>query len=301
MVSDNMNTSNVVPAVADLKEQSKQFSTSGVTETISIDGVDMSYWRQGDGSDTVVFIHGNSFCKEAFYQQFEYFKDSGMSLIAIDLPGHGGSANAAVPEKQYTIPGYAQIVNHLLDAIGVSNPIIVGWSLGGNIALEMAGQGQSLKGLFINGAPPVGPGDENVWSAYIPTEGFQAAGQKEASKEQLEDFVKECCGLMGDIPDLFYTAVTRADGVARETMVGHWLGGTDGHDQVQTVSNWSNPICVVQGISETMVSLDYLKNVPWKNLWKNTVLELEESSHAPFLENPQAYNSLLEEFIKDLS
>ena len=54
----------------------------------------------------VLFIHGNSSCKEVFRQQLAEFGNQ-YHCVAMDLPGHGQSQDAPDPETSYNMTGYA--------------------------------------------------------------------------------------------------------------------------------------------------------------------------------------------------
>ena len=271
---------------------------------INVGGIDLSYQKQGQGGTTLVLLHGNSGCKDVFENQFYHFEGSTYTVLALDLPGHGASDNALSPESTYTIPGYAQLINKALDALEIGEHIIVGWSLGGNIALEMAGTdlatpNPAFKGIMIFGAPPVGPGMENLDKAYLPATFESAVGDDDTSSQQIDAFVKAIYGTLKPIPKTFYQCAHRTEGKAREIMVGHWMGGNDGHKQYETIASWTKPISVVHGNLDPFVALDYLKHAPWKNLWRGKVFELPDVGHAPFVEDPATFNMLLELFAAD--
>jgi pimeloyl-ACP methyl ester carboxylesterase/putative sterol carrier protein len=59
----------------------------------------------------------------------------GYRVVAPDLPGHGESAK---PRASYSPRFYAGVVRSLLDEIGVGPAVLVGNSLGGRVALEIA-------------------------------------------------------------------------------------------------------------------------------------------------------------------
>lgn len=61
------------------------------TSTIKTSFAEISYIHVKNSGHTVVFIHGNSACKEVFQRQFNTFKNK-YNMFAIDLPGHGKSS-----------------------------------------------------------------------------------------------------------------------------------------------------------------------------------------------------------------
>ena len=280
-----------------MAEESSRLRKKGTIDSATIDGMKIEYWRVGTGSNAVVFLHGNSSCKEVFYQQLNVLNDSEMSFIAVDLPGHGNSDNAVYPQQAYTIPGYAKLIGELLSKLGIDSYNVVGWSLGGNIAMEMAGQNLPMKGMLLMGAPPIGPGIEGVEQAFLPSS-LEATGKADLSDEELNEFVQAIYGSLKPIPKALRLTAKRTHGIAREIMIGHWMSGGPGHKQTQTVANWHHPIAVVHGRKEPFVSLDYLQQTQWENLWNDKVYVLDAVGHASFVENPQKFNEILMNFIK---
>ncbi len=57
--------------------------------------------------------------------------------IAVDLPGHGGSHSLDDPEA-YTMPGAAQRLGRVLDKLQIPRCVLVGYSMGGRLALYFA-------------------------------------------------------------------------------------------------------------------------------------------------------------------
>ncbi len=59
------------------------------------------------------------------------------SVVAVDLPGHGGSAN---PGGDYSLGAHASCVRDLMIALGIERATIVGHSFGGGVAMQTAYQ-----------------------------------------------------------------------------------------------------------------------------------------------------------------
>ncbi len=97
------------------------------------------FYREANptATETVLFIHGNSASGGAFERQMTD-QNFAQRMIAIDLPGHGQSENAQNPEKTYSFGGYGNTLIEFLDSLKLSNVVIVGWSLGGHIAIRPA-------------------------------------------------------------------------------------------------------------------------------------------------------------------
>ncbi|WIM70191.1 alpha/beta fold hydrolase [Corynebacterium suedekumii] len=113
------------------------------TGIVDNDGVPVHWYEYGDvdagdSSVTVVFIHGFTLAAESFYLQVNHLRAQwpDARLLLMDLRGHG-QTGAVAPEK-CTVEGAADDVTAVLDARGVSGPVIlVGHSLGGLVALNL--------------------------------------------------------------------------------------------------------------------------------------------------------------------
>lgn len=272
---------------------------------IEINGVKLAYKFIPNGQKTIVFIHGNSSSKEAFKHQIEYFSKNNYGVLAIDLPGHGASENANSPENVYTMPNYAKNLMSAVKSITNDDFIVVGWSLGGNTALEMAGNDivnpdNNFKGIFIFGAPPVGPGQDGLFEAYLPATFSSAVGEAAPSDEMIANYISAVYGTLNPVPSELIAAATRADGKARETMVTHWMSGQDGHKQIETIANWNKPIAVLHGHKDIFVNLEYLRAAPWKNLWGGKIIDMPNTGHAPFLEDAETFNKHLEAYVSEV-
>jgi pimeloyl-ACP methyl ester carboxylesterase len=82
----------------------------------------------------VVFVHGAGVDHAAWALQTRHFAHHGRTVLAVDLPAHGGSGGTPLA----TIPAMADWVVALLDAAGVERAALVGFSMGSLIALDAA-------------------------------------------------------------------------------------------------------------------------------------------------------------------
>lgn len=84
----------------------------------------------------IVFIHGAQNDHSVWALQSRYFAHHGYAVLAVDLPGHGRSAGAALA----SVPAMAQWLLALLDAAGIQQATLCGHSMGSLIALETSYQ-----------------------------------------------------------------------------------------------------------------------------------------------------------------
>ncbi len=100
---------------------------------IDVNGTDIYYVEEGSGQP-FVFLHGNSSCSEAWFQQFAHFRDR-YRCIAYDSVNHGHSSNSPRDAEE---PDRADELEGFLAALGISRPILAGNSMGGNTLLRWA-------------------------------------------------------------------------------------------------------------------------------------------------------------------
>jgi pimeloyl-ACP methyl ester carboxylesterase len=81
-----------------------------------------------------VFIHGAQHDHSVWALQTRYFAHHGLSVLAVDLPGHGRSAGPA----RRSIAALADWIIALLDSAHLAQAMLVGHSMGSLIALDAA-------------------------------------------------------------------------------------------------------------------------------------------------------------------
>lgn len=97
-------------------------------------GEKYAYVEHGKGSDTLVLIHGNFSSSLHFSPLFNKVPDD-LKIVAMDLRGFGDSTyNNGID----SLEELADDVKLFLDELNIQNAHILGWSLGGGVALEFA-------------------------------------------------------------------------------------------------------------------------------------------------------------------
>jgi pimeloyl-ACP methyl ester carboxylesterase len=104
-------------------------------EEITLHGHSVSYRRAGWGP-VVVLIHGITGSSATWEDVIEPLAER-YTVVAPDLLGHGESAK---PRGDYSLGAYASGIRDLLGALGHDRGTIVGHSLGGGVAMQMAYQ-----------------------------------------------------------------------------------------------------------------------------------------------------------------
>jgi pimeloyl-ACP methyl ester carboxylesterase len=112
------------------------------------------YERTGGPEPELLFVHGWCCDHTAFQPQFDHFART-RAVTALDLRGCGGSDR---PERGYGIRDFADDVARFCEAVDIRKPVVVGHSLGGMIAVELAARYPSLpRALVLVDPGPIAP------------------------------------------------------------------------------------------------------------------------------------------------
>ena len=124
------------------------------TGSFNFAGINIATYNAGQrGSDlAILFVHGNSSSVRAFERQISAFGD--LAVLGFDLPGHGASENAGNVE-QYSLRLYADVLRHMVTTVQAKRVLLVGWSLGGHIVLEVLNELTITASAVLVGAPPL--------------------------------------------------------------------------------------------------------------------------------------------------
>jgi pimeloyl-ACP methyl ester carboxylesterase len=104
------------------------------------------YEQHGKAGPALVFIHGAGASHDMWKPQVEYFSKD-YNVITYDLRGHQQSEGF---DEKYSCQLFADDLHQLIDRLGLREPVIIGLSLGGMVAQEYAIKYHSnLTGLVL--------------------------------------------------------------------------------------------------------------------------------------------------------
>ncbi|MGP0091334.1 MAG: alpha/beta fold hydrolase [Xanthobacteraceae bacterium] len=245
----------------------------------------------------VVFLHGNSSTKDVWVNQLDFVRRHGRAVIAPDLPGHGESGDARTPELTYSLPGYADIVRRLLDALHVDGAVdVVGWSLGGHVGLELLATDPRICSLLIVGTPPARPSAESLQQAFYGTDDMRLAGKENFAEADALAYGAAMMGGREHLSPHLLRSLVRTHGQARRCLFASVEKGM-GTDQRLSVEGISKPLCVIHGENEPFVRLDYLRSINYRSLWNSRIYVVSGAGHAPHWQVPAAFNRIMSRFL----
>jgi pimeloyl-ACP methyl ester carboxylesterase len=152
---------------------------------LSRDGISLAYEETGSGQPPFLWVHGWSCDHTYFAPQVEHFSRR-HRCVSVDLRGHGISD---APQQDYTLEAFADDLAWLCGELRLEKPVVVGHSMGGSIALTLAGRYPDLPGAIImvdmRAAGVLGPPPESDprWSML---EGIRGPSYREAARGFVE-------------------------------------------------------------------------------------------------------------------
>jgi pimeloyl-ACP methyl ester carboxylesterase len=251
----------------------------------------------GNGGFPVLMLHGSGASQKVFSKQFDSPLASKFRLIAIDLPGHGDSDDASDIEG-YSLPGLADTVGLVIEALGLRQMAVLGWSLGGHVAIELMARHAAISGLMLTGAPPVSKGPLGMLRGFHTGWDMLLASKANFTERDALHFARMCFG--DEPPEAFVADIRRADGRCRARFVRSMMAG-DGADQRRTMESTVMPVAMVAGVAEKIVRVSYLSSLNYPMLWGDKVQMVEGAGHSPFWQNPDRFNLLLGRFAGEVA
>lgn len=118
-------------------------------KTIDIEGTTVRYNVEGSGPQPVIVMHGWGCTARTMALPAEAALSSGTTVYNLDLPGFGGSAE---PKEVWGVERYAELIEAFARKLGLSNPVLIGHSFGGRIAIFYASRNRVAKVILIDAA-----------------------------------------------------------------------------------------------------------------------------------------------------
>jgi pimeloyl-ACP methyl ester carboxylesterase len=248
-----------------------------------IAGLELEIFEAGEGAPLLFLHSGQGFAPD---QPFVAPLAARRKLI---VPSHPGFGRSSLPDWLSSVDDIAHIYLELLDKLGLTRIDIVGCSIGGWIAAEMASKVPERIGKLVLAAP---------------------MGVKTGPRDRL------------DIPDIFAMPQDAVMALMFHDPARMLSGGTEPSDEEMAIAirnretlallSWepwmhnpklkhrlhrlTMPTLFLRGASDGMVSADYLD--AYARLVPNAVTEtIAEAGHALPIERPEAFAAAVLKFL----
>lgn len=249
--------------------------------------------ERGSGP-AVVFSHGTVFDRSMFAPQLEALAGE-YRVVAYDQ-----RSCTACWDDDYTLADLADDCVQLLDGLEIERCVLVGTSIGGFIALEVAlAHPQRLAGLVVISAR-AGPYSDDERTRFAST-----FGQLDHEGEVPAEFAEWLAALIfADVthdrqPELVRHWTERWCTRPGRAVYREWRAWIDKKDRRSQVSAVTVPTLLVYGKDDRMLSLDRISAIT-DAMPDVRAAAIPRAGHVPNVENATAVNAELRAFLDDV-
>ena len=271
---------------------------------ITNDGVELSYRDSGGRGVPLVMLHGLGQTQQAFTRQFELLGKN-RRIITVDFRGHGESGK---PTHGYRIARLAADVAELLDHLQLDVVDALGWSMGASVwwsYIDLFGTSRIhrlvvvdqptviVKAPWMNDLEHAAAG--SIWD--LATLGAIVTGQ--CAPEPPEPNVDSLAwSYTGEMDPVVLDILVEGMRAGAPFEIGKLLCDHSMQDWRDVLPRIDVPTLVIgsEGSHVTPDSQrDTARQIPDAEV--HIFTKAVASSHFPFLQNPQAFNIVLERFL----
>ena len=259
--------------------------------------------RTGPG---ILFLHGYGFSAEFWLPQTQDETLDGFHMAALDLRGHGASAKPWKVEDLVDTRVWAEDVAAAIDAAGLEQPVIVGWSYGGYVAMDYVRHfgTKDISGIMLV-ASPAGLEDR------LHPQGADLPGGPEAYQRAAEQ--RESLSTLENMPGNRYLAALMTAADLPEAVLEQWTAQlmripvyvTRGLRQGRSLENrdlmgllMDLPVAVVVGGKDKSMPFDALESLAETKLAKGEYRLFAQAGHAVPTDAAGDFNLYLRGFLE---
>ena len=255
-------------------------------------GLDLSYRDSGTASGpTIVCLHGFNGSSKSWAYQFARFAAEAR-VVATDFPGYGRSSAGAFRMDQV-----ADLLSRLLRSIGVSRCILVGHSMGGMLAQVLASRHRDLIAGAVLSCTHVGYG----LPADTPLGEHYTSRIEERKRLNDRDFGELRIAKM--VPDLKdRTIIKFLEEIAGEISVDSITSGGTAMQQLDTsefLPGLTRPCLILTAELDRVATVERTDNLR-AALPHARHVEFAGVGHAPYAEDAEAFNQVVNAFVAEL-
>ncbi|MBE0595824.1 MAG: alpha/beta fold hydrolase [Desulfuromonadales bacterium] len=255
-------------------------------------------WREAGVGRPLVLLHGWSMSSAVFTEALEHLS-ADFRVLAPDLRGHGDSEGG----EGYLLTDFAADLARWLQGLELEDVGAVGWSLGGQVLLELLGTpaAERITRIVLVGSTPRFAAAAD-WSAGLPELQVRAMARdlrRGYLKAMVEFFALQFAG--EELPprrrQRIVEFAVRQGKLPEPPVALAALETLRVADQRQSLAAIAQPVLVVQGGLDRIVA-------PAAGEWLATRLAqgrlalLPLAGHAPFLSRPEEVFTLWRDFLR---
>lgn len=270
---------------------------------IDLLGHDCVYIDEGRGTP-VIFLHGFSVNLNCFSPIYPSFMKN-RRVIALDYPGYYLSEKKE--DVPYDIPYAADAVVELIDKLNLENVVLVGSSMGGGVAMEVALKDpDSISAVIL--ADPVGFSGRNPFLAAMISLQVSLLPEEIVRMKMFDRLISRVDTFFYDkedpfadiITDWYYAMEERDDFGIWISILTKMARSVLRADYRKTAGDIKAPTYIIWGDKDEVLPPEGLE-IADEAMGENLKVEMMPNvGHLPFVEDPETFNAKTDEFLKSL-
>ncbi|MFP4508926.1 MAG: alpha/beta fold hydrolase [Spirochaetota bacterium] len=251
------------------------------TKSVSIRNVRISYREEGTDGQDILYIHGNTGCNLWFEK---VMSQDGCRVFAPDMPNFGGSGHIDTAD----IDLYADFMAEFCTTLGLTDPVVVGHSLGGGVAMSLAVRYPDLPSslLLVDSCAPGG--------LHTPEEHYAAIEMFRTNRDMLLQALAATTPTLRD-PDFLDRLVDGAMNMNAIAFEGN-ARALDAFSVAGRTMTFPKPVRVVHGDRDIIITREMAQETA-DAFPAGSVVFLENVGHSVMVEDPQRFTEILQDFI----
>jgi 2-hydroxy-6-oxonona-2,4-dienedioate hydrolase len=237
----------------------------------------------------VLFIHGLGSSADRWLDIPDALSLQNLHTIAIDLPGFGLSDK---PGINYTIGEFAKSITNFMHAAKINQASIVGHSLGGYVAAQLAiDHPELVEKLSLIDTSGMLDGPTPLLQQYLDA---AMNPTKQAVRSVFEQMVADRIRIPEILVDGFIYRISQPGAQAAfRSAYDNSVHTKIGIDRLRQIKC---PTQIIWGMQDSLIPLKYFK-IFQEAIAHAEVVIVEDAGHAPFAEKPAIVSELLRRFL----
>ncbi len=238
------------------------------------------YTEKGEGTP-IVILHGLMGGLSNFQGVTNYFPEKGYKILVPELPIYD------MPMLKTNVKNFAKYVESFIQFKGLKDVILLGNSLGGHIGLLHTKMYPELtKALVITGS-------SGLYESAMG-DGYPKRGDYEFIKKKAQDVFYDPAVATKEIVDEVFATVNDRIKLVKTLAIAK---SAIRHNMAQDLPSMHTPTCIIWGENDAVTPPD-VAQLFHELLPDSDLYWIKECGHAPMMEHPQEFNTILDAWLE---
>ena len=261
---------------------------------IEVNNLVISYNDVGEGIIPILFLHGFPFDKSMWKGQLDNLKTL-TRVIAIDIRGFGKSIDNETP---LSIDLFSEDLIAFMDKLNIKKATVCGLSMGGYIALNAVKRfPERFNALILSDTQCIADSTEIKENRYKTIEKIEQNGATEFNEKFIKDVFH---------PDSITNKIALVENLrsvvfanSKEIIIAGLTALAERVETCSSLSTISIPTLIICGKEDVVTPLEQSEFLH-KHIDKSSFKIIENAGHVSNLEQPEAYNKHISDFLISL-